>query len=122
MAPSLRIGRHPSPPPPQLTSNKVGTKDDGTPSGEVTTRDGDLTFTPQGDAADADAVVDELALLLTNGRLNSNSKTIIKDAFESTYQSTAGRLREFHEPKLKFQQHYLTSTMIKILNSENSNL
>lgn len=49
--------------------------------------DGNVTFSPQGSSSTA--VVDELDLLLTAGRLNDQNKIIIQNAYESTLSSSA---------------------------------
>ena len=48
----------------------------GAPSGAFTTRDGGLSFTPVGDATDADSVISQLSLLLTSGRLGAEAKGV----------------------------------------------
>ena len=49
--------------------------------------DGNVTFSPQGSTSTA--VVDELDLLLTAGRLNDQNKLIIQNAYDSTLSSSA---------------------------------
>ena len=68
---------------------------DGTLSGSLTTHDGALAWTPQGDASNAAVVVSELSLLLTAGRLSTHTKTIIEAAFEAerTQSSAAEALK-----------------------------
>ena len=55
-----------------------------TGSGHLTP-DGLLTWNPQGTTVDQ--VVEELSLLLTGGRLNSNAAQVIKAAYESKRNS-----------------------------------
>ena len=49
---------------------------------------GRLTYSPS--QSDADGVVDELALLLTGGRLNSDARKIIKDAYNGEGNTAKG--------------------------------
>jgi cullin-associated NEDD8-dissociated protein 1 len=53
----------------------------GTEVSAKASSDGNVTFTPL--SADADAAISELDLLLTGGRLNSNTKAVIRSAYLS---------------------------------------
>ena len=65
---------------------------------------GFLEFEPASTSTSADDVVNELALLLTGGRLNSASKTIMVNAYEQEVQSNGA------EAALKVVQKLLLST------------
>ncbi len=65
---------------------------------------GYLTFTPSGDSPTTEEIVDEMALLLTAGNLNSGSKSLIINAYNDALQSGG------QEAALKVAQKLFIST------------
>lgn len=55
---------------------------------------GFLGFTPTGDLSSSSNVVDQLATILTAGRLSSTNRQLIEEAYSNVYSSAQGREKE----------------------------